>query len=741
MLIALVLPSVAASAPPPQVRTVVAVHWSTEDFPSNATVDAAIAAVFRESPDLAVEYFAEYLESDRFPEEQESLALRDYIRSKYQGRRIDLVLALTEPPLQFVLRYRDELFPGAPIVYSSHVAANDRRSVQGLTGITHGDGYRETLELALRLHPSTARVFVVASAPNVAIKDLVREQLGAIAERIELSYIDEPTPENLRAAVEAVPSRSLILYVRQSQEEPGERLFPSEIARLVAEASPVPVYGIFDTHIGSGLVGGIVRDAWTTGTRVGMIGRRILEGVRPEDIPVETLPLVPMFDWRQLQRWGIDVSRLPPGSDIRFRAPTTWGLYWPYIVGAVVLTAIQGLIIGALVVERARRRQSQKRYEQASIAGGVGVWEWDVSTREVFVDPSLKRMLGYGDHEIGNHVDDWVRLVHPEDAPLVNAWLQEVVEGTRPTYEVEHRMLHRDGSVRWFLVRGSPTVKHGRVMRVAGTTTDITDRKMSQRALEQTEAELTRVARLTALGEFAASIAHEIRQPLSAIAMNTKACLRWLGEAKPDVGELRAALEDVVDAGDRANELIDRNRQLFRQRSVQNESLDINGVVRDVIALARSRLQSSAVDLTTSLTDTLPPVNGDRIELQQVLLNLLGNSIDAAEAVESRSRRVEIATSRLADGQVKVSVRDNGVGLEGVDMKRLFSFSYTTKPNGSGIGLALSRSIIEAHGGRVWAEQNPAGGAIFSFSVPAHTMSIAAAPTTAPDVVEATASP
>jgi PAS domain S-box-containing protein len=715
------------SAQPSASRTVVAVHWSTEDFPSNAIVDAAIAAAFRDRPDLGVEYFAEYLESDRFPEEQESRSLRDYMRSKYAGRRIDLVIALTEPPLQFVLRYRDELFPGAPIVYSTHVE-NERPSTEGLTGITHGDSYGETLELALKLHPSTSRVFVVASAPNIPLEDLAREQLVPIAGRTELSFIHEADVTRLVAAVKAVPQRSLILYIRQSQETPGQRLFPSEVARLVAEASPVPVYGIFDTHIGTGLVGGIVRDAQTTGTRVALLARRILDGTRPEDIPVETLPLVPMFDWRQLQRWGIDLAQLPAGADIRFRVPTTWELYWEYILGAMALTAIQGLIIGALVVERSRRRKSQKQYRLASAAGGVGVWDWNLATNEMYIDPILKQALGYSEDEIRNHVDDWRRLVHPDDARVVAAQAQEVIEGNRPSFEVEHRMLHRDGSVRWLQARGSLVYRHGHAARLAGTGTDITARKVSQQALKQTEAELERVSRLTALGEFAASIAHELRQPLNAITVNAKACLRWLGQGTPDVAEMRATLEDVVDAGERANEMIDRNRELFRHHSVQNEALDINDVVGGATALARLRLESSHVAFTTALAPALPLVNGDRIELQQVLLNLLGNAIEATEGVDSGSRRVEITTELLADEQVKVSVRDNGVGLAGVDRSRLFSFSYTTKPSGTGIGLSLSRSIIEAHGGRLRAEQNPEGGATFWFTVPVHALAVGAAP-------------
>jgi PAS domain S-box-containing protein len=737
MVAALVLSCTVVSAQPPHVRTVVAVHWSTEDFPSNPPVDAAIAAAFRERPDLSVDYFAEYLESDRFPGDRASLALRDYIGRKYDGRRIDLVVAIAEPSLQFVLRYRDELFPGAPIVYTSNAAASTNAlSTQGLAGVTTIDGYRETVELALRLHPSTARLFVVAHAPNLSYEDVLREELASIAQRIEVSYINEAVLPRLLASVEAVPPGSLILYIRHSREEPGNRLFPSEVARLVAEASAVPVYGIFDTHIGTGLVGGFVRDAKTTGTRVGSIALRILDGARPEDISVEPVPLRPMFDWRQLQRWGIDVSRLPAGADIRFRVPTTWELYWRYIVGALVLTVIQGVIIGALVIERARRRQSQTRYNLASAAGGVGVWDWNLATNEIYVDPFLKHILGYADHEIRNYIDDWGRLVHPDDAPMVMAQAQQAIEGTRPTYEVEHRMLHRDGSVRWFLARGSVVFKHGRAAQFAGTDTDITDRKTSQQVLEQTQAELTRVSRLTALGEFAATIAHEVRQPLTAITLNAKACLRWLREATPDLAEMRAALEDVVDAGERANELVDRNRELFRQRSVKNEPLDINDVVRDVAALARPRLQSNSVVLTASSTPGLPLVNGDRIELQQVLLNLVGNSIDATEAVDAGSRRVEISTVLLTDGRVKVSVRDNGVGFENVDMKRLFSFSYTTKPSGTGVGLSLSRSIVEAHGGRLWPEPNPEGGAIFSFTLPVQELAVAAPPTAAPGAVE-----
>jgi signal transduction histidine kinase len=256
---------------------------------------------------------------------------------------------------------------------------------------------------------------------------------------------------------------------------------------------------------------------------------------------------------------------------------------------------------------------------------------------------------------------------------------------------------------------------------VLAVVRDVTEQKRSQQALNQTQADLSRLSRLTALGEFAGSIAHEIRQPLTGILVNATTCLRWLGSSTPDLSEVRAALSDVVEAGQRANEIIRRNRELFRHHTVHMILLDLNSIIRDVESLARSRLQSGNVTLITSVGADVPAVYGDRVELQQVLLNLIGNSIEAMEDVDVDSRCIEISSSLAADGSVKVSVRDSGVGLVGVDRERMFALAYTTKPSGSGVGLSISRSIVEAHGGRLWAEENVPHGATFCFTLPVHS--------------------
>jgi signal transduction histidine kinase len=350
-----------ASAQAPSSRTVLTVHWGTEDFPANVVVDAAIRGVLASSPDLDVDYFAEYLESDRFGAEAAPV-LGDYIRQKYRGRRIDLVIAITNASLQFVLDHRGELFSDAPIVFAGLAVPDDvtRNAGRGLAAVRVANAFAETLRLALTLHPSTDRVFVVARSQNKESVATVRAELEAFSPRVRLTFMDEETVPDLLAAVAAVPPGSLILFVWQSQLQPGTAVYSDKIAQLVAEASKVPVYGTSDFYIGSGIVGGVVRGTRETGARVGEIAHRILSGARPQDIPVEATRTVPVVDWRQVRRWNIDPSRLPPGSDTRFRQPTVWESYRWSIVAAGLVVAAQMLLISGLVTQQVRRRRAER---------------------------------------------------------------------------------------------------------------------------------------------------------------------------------------------------------------------------------------------------------------------------------------------------------------------------------------------------------------------------------------------
>ena len=343
-------------------RTVVAIHWSGPEFPASPAVNTGLLESLVSTPELKIDYFVEYLESDRFPPRQASLALRDYIRAKYQGRRIDVVIPIADPALQFVADYHAELFPDASVVFSGVAVGTEtvRRVGGRLTAVLRGAAYIQTLKLALALHPGTREVFVVAKSRDARTSASVRSELSEFSSRVRLTYIDEPSIPRLLAAVRAVPRGALILYVWHSQEDPGNQMYADEIARMVAEAAPVPVYGTNDRYIGTGVVGGAVRGTRETAVRMGEMARAILQGTRAQDIPIETARLIPILDWRQLQRWGIDESRLPAGSVVRFSVPSLWQAYRWRIMGTFVIVVAQLLLIAGLLTERATRRRAEQ---------------------------------------------------------------------------------------------------------------------------------------------------------------------------------------------------------------------------------------------------------------------------------------------------------------------------------------------------------------------------------------------
>ena len=363
--LAAVCPS--ASAQAQTARTVLTIHWGPETFPGTPALDAAIRDTLLTQADLPVNYFAEYLESEQFPPETASIALRDYIEKKFQGRRIDLVIANASGALQFALRFRDELFPGAPIVFSAVTVPREvlDRTSRGITGVQRDVVFSDTVELALTLHPSVKRLFVIAHAPAAdGYDEQVQSALKRFADRVELVYMKERTLPELLAAVKAIPAQSLIFYTRYTPlaaYSPIERnMYPDEIGGLIAQVAPVPMYASSEMSIGMGVVGGMIRATDAVGTRVGEIARQILKGTPPEDIPIDTVPTTPIFDWRQVKRWGIDPSKLPPGSRILFRTPSVWETYRWYIVGTIVVVTAQLLLIAGLLRQRARRRHAEE---------------------------------------------------------------------------------------------------------------------------------------------------------------------------------------------------------------------------------------------------------------------------------------------------------------------------------------------------------------------------------------------
>jgi len=372
------------------------------------------------------------------------------------------------------------------------------------------------------------------------------------------------------------------------------------------------------------------------------------------------------------------------------------------------------------ITERKVKEDALRRSE-AFLAEGqrlslTGTFSWKVAAGEITWSEQVYRIFEF-DPSSPMTLELISRRVHPDDMPLM-ADMIERARGDGSDFEYDHRLQMPDGSIKYLHLIGHGTRdKEGRLEYI-GAVQDVTQRRLAEQALGEARSELARVARVASLGTLTASIAHEVNQPLSGIVTNASTCLRMLAADPPNVDGARETAQRTIRDGHRASDVIKRLRALFSKRKATTESLDLNEAMREVLALSLGDLQRNRVILEAELASALPPVTGDRVQLQQVILNLLQNASDAMSSVDDRPRRLVIKTEHDNGDHVRVMVQDAGVGFPPQDADRLFDAFYTTKDDGMGIGLSVSRSIVEKHHGRLWAVPNDGPGATVSFSIP-----------------------
>ena len=372
-------------------------------------------------------------------------------------------------------------------------------------------------------------------------------------------------------------------------------------------------------------------------------------------------------------------------------------------------------------IDERKRAEDALRRSEAFLAEGqrlsrIGSFSWRVDTDEITWSEELYRIFGF-EPDMPVTLDLIGSRVHPEDIPLMN----NMVEGARGSvtdFKYEHRLLMPDYSVKYLhLIAHGIRDNDGRLEYI-GAVQDVTQRQASEEALAKARSELAHVASVTSLATLTASIAHEVNQPLSGIVTNAGTCLRMLTLDPPNVEGARETARRTIRDGNRASDVITRLRALFSKKHILREQVHLNDAAREVIALSLSELQRNRVILRSELANDLPLVTGDRVQLQQVILNLLRNASDAMNTVHDRPRELLIKTERDQGDRVLLSVKDSGIGFDPQTATRLFETFYTTKNYGMGVGLAVSRSIIESHQGRLWATLNDGPGATFSFSIP-----------------------
>jgi len=381
-------------------------------------------------------------------------------------------------------------------------------------------------------------------------------------------------------------------------------------------------------------------------------------------------------------------------------------------------------VLQAASRERERAEESLRRSEnylaEAQRLTHTGSWVWEVAGRSALhLSDEWYRLYGF-DPEKGPPVwEERLQRVHPEDRAEWEEAIDRAIAEVSD-YEVEFRILLPNGTIKYLHTVGHPVLNaSGKLVEFVGSSTDITERKRAEEALEalrQAQADLVRVSRVTTMGELTASLAHEVNQPIAAASTNANTCLRWLAGDSPNIEEARAAAMRIVRDVNRAAEIVSRIRQLFKKGTSQREFVGVNEIIREMVVLLRGEATRYNILVGIDLAADLPQVMADRVQLQQVLMNLMINGIEAMKDTDA-TRELGIRSQQTENGEVVVSVNDSGVGLPS-QTEQIFNAFFTTKPHGTGMGLRISRSIIESHGGRLWAAENSPRGASFCFTLP-----------------------
>jgi PAS domain S-box-containing protein len=362
-------------------------------------------------------------------------------------------------------------------------------------------------------------------------------------------------------------------------------------------------------------------------------------------------------------------------------------------------------------------RASEQRWRSMFEASAVGIALTDENRRFVAANLAFQKMIGYTAEELSDLGP--VEITYEDDREATREMLDDMLSGGSSGYHVEKRYRRKDGTVIWVRVSTAQAPEPGSSLRGIPTIIeDITERKRAEDAFQEAREALLRVTRLNTMGELSASIAHEVNQPLSAIVANGIACQRLLAAEEPDLEEAKEAVEDMISDGRRASAVLGRIRQLAKKTAPERVPVDINGAISEVLSLTREELQRSQVTARTELDPNLPPVVADRVQVQQVVLNLVMNGIEAMRGVIDRARVLQV-NSVAAPAAVAVTVQDTGIGFGNNDPEHIFDTFFTTKEDGMGMGLSISRSIVQAHGGRLWASAEAPIGAVFSFTLPA----------------------
>jgi PAS domain S-box-containing protein len=454
----------------------------------------------------------------------------------------------------------------------------------------------------------------------------------------------------------------------------------------------------------------IIPAAWFGGAGPGFLAALLATLVMPLLVGMNYPLIAGFFDLPRFLAFGITGVAVGWGTTSRRRAEAALRR------SELELRKAHNELEMKVLEQTAELRRSEALLAEAQKLSQTGSFGWNVSAGELFWSEETFRIVGY-DLATQPTLERVFQRVHPEDIARVQEVLDRGVQ-TGTDLDFEHRFVMPCGSVKYVHVVAQAVRDEKGNLEYVGAVMDITARKEGEDALRKAQGELAHVTRVMTMGELAASIAHEVNQPLTAVIANANASLRWLAATTPNLDEARDAVMRIVRDGNRASDVITRIRTLVQKTDPEKARLDINQTVQEVVILMQNEAVRKGVALRMDLAADVPPVLGDRVQLQQVILNLVMNGVEAMASVADRPRELLVRSRQDEPDHVLVAVRDSGVGIDRQNLEKIFDPFYTTKSQGIGMGLAISRSIVEHHGGRLWANPNDGPGATFQFTLP-----------------------
>jgi len=717
-----------AGAGEPQ-RVLILDSFGPDFAPWSYSIPALKTELVQQSP-TAVEIHEISLKTARFGAAPAEDAFVGYLGALYASRPPDLAVLMDMSAAQFWVRHRDALFPRTPMVLS----AIDERVLRTLTLRSNDTAVVAQLdpsalvEVVLQVLPETTNIAVVVGKSPLEQywAAQCRQDWQSFSNRVRFTWLDDlPFLEMCRRAA-ALPPRSVIGFGALVVDAAGIAHEQTEALDRLCAAANVPVFGLYEEQLGHGILGGRLFSGETLGRATARAAAQVLRGEkRGSFTPPVTGTGPPVFDWRELQRWHIRERQLPPGSLVRFRQPSIWERSRWYVAGACGIILVQGLFIVALLAQRRRRRRAeaalranQQFMELATEAAPYAIVMVDHEGKMTLVNAAAENLFGYARNElIGQRAD----LLVPEPGRAGHDGRCRTFrdQGHARVMGAGRELFARrkDGSQVPVEIRLNPvTTVRGRF--VLASVLDLTERHKAELASQRHRSELAHAGRVHVLGQLSSALAHELNQPLGAILSNTEAAELFLQSDTPSLEEIRAILGDIRKDDQRASDVIRRMRALLQRHEMESVPLSPAELIEDSIALARPDAVARRVKMESDIAPAVPTVRGDRVQLEQVLLNLLLNGMDALQGCPVEHRRLLVRAQRGADHSVEFAVTDSGPGIAVDKLDRLFESFYSTKPKGMGLGLSISRTIVEAHHGRLWAENNPEGGATFRFTLP-----------------------